>query len=88
MTDQYKPSTEVNALAGKLSRAMADCLREADATPSENLEAALLCCAMMSLTTHLPKTADELIGMAGAVSSLREAAPTAGLLDPQGKPLQ
>lgn len=98
--EQYEPTLAVTSLAGKLSKAMADCLRGEGQSASDNLEAALLCVGIMARTTRLEKTADELVGMAGAVARLRELTeanpdgmavntPTAGaILDPSGRPMQ
>lgn len=71
MSQQYEPTLSVTSLAGKLSKAMADCLREADHCASENLEAALLCVSIMAKTSKLSKTSDELLKMAAAVDQLR-----------------
>ena len=99
MSKQYEPSVAVTSLAGKLSKAMADCLRDADQCASENLEAALLCTAIMAKTSKLSKTSDELAGMASAVAQLRELtaqgpvdiakpATESAILGTDGKPVQ
>ncbi len=71
MTTEYNPSVTVADLAGKLSKAMADCLKEQGAAPSENLEAAMICCGIMAKTSKLVKTSESLFGMAASVGTLR-----------------
>ena len=68
----YRPNPKTAAMTRQLSKAIATSLKEQGGTPNDNMEAVILCAAVMADVAKLKKTADELYGMAGAIDQIRE----------------